>query len=75
MSDEEAADARSAASLLMRAVVLLEKARCVRARNHAVAAHNEVLAVLHVFDLPGPPKPATPARFRRFPVRPASSHE
>ena len=75
MSDEEAADARSAASLLLRAVTLLEKAKCVRARNHAVHAYHETQAALGAFGLPGPPRAATPARFRRFPVRPASSHD
>ena len=65
MSDEEAADAEAARRLIAAAVCKLEKAKCVRARNHAVAAHNELADVLRLIAPPTftPAPIAVPARF------------
>ena len=70
MNEEEAADAEEARRLIAHAVCLLEKAKCVRARNQAVAAHNTLADCLGELAPPGfrPEPPQVPARFRRFPV-------
>ena len=61
MSVEEAADAREAQRSLWRAVCLLEKAKCVGARNLAVAAHNETTERLALL-APADPAEKPPAR-------------
>ena len=70
MNEEEAADAEEARRLLAHAVCLLEKAKCVRARNQAVAAHNTLADCLVELAPPtfAPEPVTTPARFRRIPA-------
>ena len=70
MTDEEAADADLARRLLLRAVCRLELAKCVKARNQAVAAHNGVADALRLLAPPEfSPRPTRlPARFRQTPA-------